>query len=390
MKVRHTTTGVPGRWPRSIRWRLTLLYSGLFVIAGALLLTITYLLVSQDRPGAPTVHSTRVPEGLGPPGGARVLQTVVTEQVAAAREEQLDELVVRSAIALGLMAAASIGLGWLMAGKVLAPLRTMATGARRISADNLHERLAVPGPADELKDLADTFDDLLARLEDAFTAQRQFAANASHELRTPLTLQQAVIDVTLADPEADVETLRGALARVRAVGQEQERIIGALLTLARGRRGLQRREYVDLATLVRAQLPASSPGAPSVTADLNPAPVMGDPQLIERLVANLRDNAVRHNKPDRNGRWISLWTGFDAGRPALRIANSGEVIPAAQVESLFQPFHRLAGDRVRRHEGVGLGLSIVAAVAAAHGGQVRASPLPEGGLAVQVTLPPCA
>ncbi|MDG4862550.1 HAMP domain-containing sensor histidine kinase [Streptomyces sp. T-3] len=377
-------------WPGSIRWRLTLLYGGLFVVAGTLLLTITYVLMSHAHPGGPVTHSVQLPDGLAPPGDGveRGFEAVLEEQAAALHQDQLDSLVVRSAVALGLMAAVSLGLGWLMAGRVLAPLRTMTAGARRISADNLHERLAVPGPADELKDLADTFDDLLARLEGAFGAQRQFVANASHELRTPLTLQQAVIDITLADPAADTTALRAALGRVRAAGQEQERLIDALLTLARSQRGLERREYVDLAVLVRALLPAAGPGVPRVAVELHTAPVLGDPQLIERLVVNLRDNAVRHNTPDPNGSWISLWTGIEDGRATLRIANSGPAIPADQVDGLFAPFRRLGPDRVRTRDGLGLGLSIVAAVAAAHGGAVRASPRAQGGLNVEVTLEP--
>ncbi|WP_327353117.1 sensor histidine kinase [Streptomyces sp. NBC_01304] len=373
---------------KSIRWRLTLLYGGLFVIAGALLLTITYVLVSRAQSTGPRTDSVQLPDELGLPGGEMGFKSVLDEKVAAVRQDQLNDLVVQSGIALGLMAAASLGLGWFMAGRVLAPLRTMTAGARRISADNLHERLAVPGPADELKDLADTFDDLLARLEDAFAAQRQFVANASHELRTPLTLQQAVIDITLADQGADAVDLRAALGRVRAAGQEQERLIDALLTLARSQRGLERREYVDLAVLVRALLPAAGPGVPRVAAELHRAPLLGDPQLIERLVVNLRDNAVRHNSPDPSGSWISLWTGMEAGRPTLRIANSGPMIPADQVDGLFAPFRRLGPDRVRTRDGLGLGLSIVAAVAAAHGGAVRASPRAQGGLNVEVTLPP--
>ncbi|SDJ70250.1 sensor histidine kinase [Streptomyces indicus] len=371
-----------GLFPRTIRWRLTLLYSGLFVVAGTLLLAITYVLVSQAAPTS-SQGSVQLPEL---PGGGQGLHSVIEKEVAGARADQLDTLLLQSAFALALMAAASLLLGWIVAGRALAPLRTMTAGARRISADNLHERLAVHGPDDELKALADTFDALLARLEDSFAAQRQFVANASHELRTPLTLQQAVIDITLADPAADPAALRDALGRVRAAGQQQERMIDALLTLVRSQRGLERREPVDLAVLVRELLPAD--GALRVESRLDPAPVLGDAQLLERLVTNLRDNAVRHNTPDPDGSWLSLRTGLRDGRPTLRISNSGPLIRPDQIAVLFQPFRRLGPDRVRGNDGgQGLGLSIVAAVTAAHGGEVRAWPRPEGGLDVEVNLP---
>jgi signal transduction histidine kinase len=353
----------------------------------------------------------------------------------ALRVDQLHQLLVEAGIALAVMTVASVALGRFMAGRVLAPLRTMTAAARRISADNLRQRLAVPGPEDELKAMADTFDDVLGRLEGAFEAQKQFVANASHELRTPLTLQQAIVDVALADPGASVESLRAACLRVRAAGQEQARLIDALLTLARSQRGLQRREFIDLAEMVREWFPdgavvdgggeptggpeGAGPGGdraegdgsahggpegagPRVRAHLDSALLLGDPQLIERLVANLADNAVRHNTQENGDSWVRLWTGTEAGRPVLRIDNTGPVIPRDQVAGLFQPFRRLGAERTRTHprprphgkgphrEGLGLGLSVVTAVATAHGGTVEAWPRPRGGLTVRVTFPPCA
>ncbi len=390
--------------PRTVRWRLTLLYSALFVAAGALLLTFVYLL-AQTTGGvsAASGESTRLVGGV-----PAVNAPTLTAVVQAARSDQLHQLVVYAVIALALMTVASLALGWLMAGRVLSPLRTMTASARRISADNLHARLAMPGPDDELKAMADTFDAVLARLEGAFEAQRQFVANASHELRTPLTLQQAIVDVTLADSDASVQVLRAALARVRAAGQEQERLIDALLTLARSQRGLEARECVDLAAVVRdrlsevdladgslsdARLPDA---APRVEVRLESAPVLGDPQLIERLVVNLTDNAVQHNLPSGEGSWVSVWTGLDAsGRPGLRIENSGPVITVDQAAGLFEPFRRLGAERVGkrdggrggRRDGLGLGMSIVAAVVAAHGGRVWARTRPQGGLVVEVSLP---
>ncbi|MGW0820951.1 sensor histidine kinase [Streptomyces sp. NPDC002845] len=380
------------RGPHSIRWRLTLLYSALFAVAGAVLLAFTYVLAVSDEPTM--VHGEgpmAVPGGHRVPGAPEVAE-YVAQRLELLRDEQLRDLLVQSGVAMAVMTVASVALGWLMAGRVLAPLRTMTEAARRISADNLHERLAAPGPDDELKAMADTFDDVLARLEGAFEAQKQFVANASHELRTPLTLQQAVIDVALADPDASPEALRAACLRVRAAGQEQERLIDALLTLARSQRGLQRREYADfadLAAVVRARLPADGP---RVEADLGPAPFLGDPQLIERLVVNLVDNAVRHNHPDGEESWVRLWTGLDDGaQPVLRIANSGPVIRADEVPGLFQPFRRLApGRRTRSRDGLGLGLSIVSAVATAHDATVAAWPRAEGGLSVEVRLPAAA
>ncbi|MFD4558918.1 sensor histidine kinase [Streptomyces sp. NPDC058469] len=398
MRARAALRGLRVRGPRTVRWRLTLLYSSLFVVAGALLLAFTYLLYAHNEAGqAVSTFEGPRPVG-GAPGVGPDAAPMVTAVVAAVREDQRHQLLVEACIALAVMALASLALGWLMAGRVLSPLRAMTVSARRISADNLHERLAVPGPDDELKAVADTFDAVLARLEGAFEAQKQFVANASHELRTPLTLQQTIVDVTLADPDASVETLRAALARVRAAGQEQERLIDALLTLARSQRGLEARECVDLAAVVREWLPdadrsdaALSDAGPRVEARLAFAPVLGDPQLIERLVVNLTDNAVRHNLPTGEGSWVSVWTGLDAfGRPGLRIENSGPVIAADQAAGLFEPFRRLGVERVGRagrRDGLGLGMSIVAAVVAAHGGRVWAWTRPQGGLVVEVSLP---
>lgn len=245
--------------------------------------------------------------------GAPAVQGYVREQLVAQRSDQLHQLFVESGVALGVMALASLVLGWLVAGRVLAPLRSMTGAVRRISADALHRRLAVAGPDDELKDLADTFDDLLARLEGSFEAQRRFVANASHELRTPLTLQQAVIDVALADPGADADTLRAACLRVRVAGQEQERLIEALLTLACSQRGAPEREFVDLSVVAAELLPDGR--GPRVSAELSPAALVGDPQLIGRLVSNLVENAVRHNVPSGEGVGFPSGPGSSMGGP---------------------------------------------------------------------------
>ncbi|MGN9818813.1 sensor histidine kinase [Streptomyces sp. SD11] len=402
-----------GRRPQSVRWRLTLLYSGLFAVTGAVLLALTYALVADDqspavsgsgsgsgeRPTPGEAEAGTGDKGSGPvvKQGAAAVERYVRERLAVQRNDQLHQLLIESGIALGVMVIASLILGWLVAGRVLAPLRDMAAAARRISADDLHRRLAVSGPDDELKVLADTFDDLLARLEGAFEAQRRFVANASHELRTPLTLQQAVVDVALADPRADAASLRAACLRVRAAGQEQERLIEALLTLARGQRAEPERESVDLAVLTAELLPEDGSGigpgpgpGPRVDAELTSAPLVGDPHLVGRLVSNLLENAVRHNVPQGAGGWVTVWTGVVDGRASLRIANSGPVVPADQVGALFEPFRRVGVERVRgrSREGAGLGLSIVAAIVGAHGGVVEARARGEGGLWVEVVFPP--
>ncbi|MFI6601910.1 sensor histidine kinase [Nonomuraea sp. NPDC050536] len=346
---------------RTIRFRLTLVYSTLFLATGILLVALIYLLAAHLPAGAPPA-----PDLSGPP--ITVPETWMDRQ----READLNRLLAGSAIALGVMACASVALGWVMAGRVLRPLAGMTATVRRISADRLDRRLAATGPDDELKELADTFDDLLGRLEAAFVAQRRFVANASHELRTPLTLQQAMVEVALADPDPDVAAMRATFERLLASCGHQERLIDALLTLARGQQGLSTRQDVDLAAIAT-RVAGDSP-------DLVPTRVSGDPALIERLVTNLVDNARRYNVP---GGWVRVSTG----KRSLTVVNSGPVVPADQIDGLFQPFRRLDADRRAGADGLGLGLSIVAAIADAHAATVSALPGPEGGLSITVTFP---
>ncbi|ETK30742.1 sensor histidine kinase [Microbispora sp. ATCC PTA-5024] len=356
----------------AVRLRLTLLYGGLFLGAGALLIALVYILVEfSPFPVAPAAP--------GPPGG-------IGPSVQAAPTGRPDSmrLLVNSAIALAVMAVAAVLLGRLMAERVLRPLGEMTAAVRRITADRLDRRLAASGPDDELKELADTFDELLDRLEAAFTAQRRFVANASHELRTPLTLQRAMAEVALADPEADASSLRAVLTRMLAAGEHQERLIEALLTLARSRQGLHHQEPLDLAAITAIALDRLGNPEPRVESALHPAPASGDGALIERLVANLLDNAVRYNVP---GGWIRVETAVVSGRPTLTITNSGPVIPPDRVDLLLEPFQRLETARKARGDGLGLGLSIVAAIAEAHHGTLVARPLPAGGLEVTVALP---
>ncbi len=369
---------------RTVRLRLTLLYGGLFLISGVVLLAITYLLVARQS-GAVLPQFQAQIDGQNISVAMRA-QMQVQEKAAAVA--QLHQLLIQSGFALAIMAVASIGLGWLVAGRVLRPLRTITTAARQISASNLDQRLALDGPDDELTELGDTIDGLLGRLEGSFEAQRQFVANASHELRTPLARQRTLVEVALGAPGVTVRSLRATCERVLAAGEQQERLIEALLTLAHGQRGLERKESFDLAAVAGEVLPARHLEAQGrglhVEALLGTAPASGDPRLAERLAANLVDNALRHNIAEG---WVEVTTGTRAGRAVLSVANSGPVVPSAEVDRLFQPFQRLAADRVGHGDGHGLGLSIVQAIAAAHGATLSARPQPGGGLDVQVSFP---
>jgi signal transduction histidine kinase len=398
---------------RTVRLKLTLLYGGLFLVCGIALLAVTYFLVEQHLPTALTTKnlagrtqttvsgnqysavcftSTQGQGGgaLGQLAGGGSVPTAsgCAALLGVARSDELRQLIVDSGIALAIMAAASMGLGWVVAGRVLQPLRTITTAARRISASNLYQRLALDGPDDELTELGKTFNGLLARLERAFTAQRQFVANASHELRTPLARQRTLVEVALRDPDATVASMQQAMQRVLATGEAQERLIEALLTLARSQRGLDRREPLDLAVVTGAAVSATEADAAErgvrVNVSLGSASSQGDQRLAERLAANLVDNAVRHNVP---GGWVEVSTGVRSGRGVLSVSNTGPVIAPDQVERLFQPFGRLEATRLSR-DGLGLGLSIVTAIAAAHDADLRARPLPGGGLEVEVHFPP--
>ncbi len=384
------------RFPRrTVRLRLTLLYSLLFLIAGGALLAITYLLVRSAGYG--NLPPSRVPPS-GTPSGKILAKAgspkagwkavELKAQVLATRSADLHQLLTMSGIALVIMALLSVVLGWLVAGRVLQPLRTMTTTTQRISERNLNERLALRGPSDEIKELADTIDGLLQRLEAAFDAQRRFVANASHELRTPLTLDRALLDVTLADPDATVEDLRAMGKDLIASGEQQQELIEALLTLAISSRGLEHREPFDLAEITNEVLLAPHPGIHELDLDLQttitPAPTNGDPRLANRLVTNLFDNALRHNI-DRGH--VNIATRSESGVAVLSIANSGPVIAEDDIDRLFQPFQRLRRNRAYQADGYGLGLSIVQAIVAAHAATIGAHALPDGGLHIEVRFP---
>jgi signal transduction histidine kinase len=380
---------------RTIRLRLTLLYGALFLGSGAALLGVTYLLVkhqyTQNGGALFFARSTgrtvvRVRQGgllPGPlPGIAEKAR--VAGQAHDISTAALNQLLINSGIALAIMALLSIWLGWLVAGRALRPLRTIANTAREISASNLHQRLALHGPDDEIKQLGNTFDDLLRRLESSFDAQRQFAANASHELRTPLTLERTLIEVTLADPDASPAMLRETLGRLLVAGEQQERLIEALLTLSRSQRGLDRNARISLAATTARMLDGLDTAGLAVTTNLEPAWTSGDPELIDRLIANLLANAKRHNIP---GGHIDIRSETRASRAVFTVDNGGPRVPADQVERLFQPFQRLDRERTNDSNGFGLGLSIVHAIAAAHQATVSAEPRADGGLHIEVGFP---
>jgi signal transduction histidine kinase len=324
--------------------------------------------------------------------GLQQLAVGVRQQAAGLRSTTLNKLLIESGIALGIMAVVSVGLGWLMAGRVLSPLRVITAAARRISARNLHQRIGMNGPDDELKELGDTFDQLLERLEASFRAQRQFVANASHELRTPLARQRTLLEVALRDQHATSQSLRIACERALAAGEQHERLISAMLTLAQSERGLDRFEPLDLSEIAEDALLAQAGDITAkgltVTAGLSPAPALGDQNLAERLVTNLIDNAIRYNTAD--GR-LEIGTGMRNGRPFLAVSNTGVPVPPDQLDRLFRPFQRL--DPVRGAaavDGLGLGLAIVTAIAAAHGAELFARPGAAGGLTIELMFPPRA
>ena len=400
----------------SIRLRLTLLYGGLFLLAGAGLLAVNYALVRSQftlpfatRIEGPGPAGQQLPEVLrdaggvmirtAPDGSTFVARASNPAALAAARVEleavrreleraALNQLLAQSGIALALMAILSVGLGWLVAGRALKPLAAITATARRLEGGTLHERINLRGPQDELKELADTIDQMLGRLDAAFATQRRFVANASHELRTPLAIARTEVDVALADPGTPPAELRAMAGRVLEANQRSERLIEGLLTLARSERQLQERQPLDLAMAAADALSVAAPEVERlglrISSVLGAAPVAGDRALLERLVGNLVENAVRHNQP---GGWLEVDTGRTGELAVVRVANGGPRIAPDQVAALFEPFRRLNGDRTGSSRGAGLGLSIVGSVATAHGGQTTALALDNGGLEVTVELP---
>jgi len=302
--------------------------------------------------------------------------------------DPLHQLLVAAAAALAIMAGASIALGWVVAGRALRPLRAITTATQQISEEDLHRRLAMPGPRDELTNLADTIDGLLARLQAAFEGQQNFVANASHELRTPLAASRTMLEVALADPAASAAALRSACQDVLTEERHQERLIDALLTLARSQRGLDRRKPLDLGEITTDILRTREPDAASrdvtVSASIASAPVLGDDGLLRQLAANLIDNALRHNVPHGT---LSIHVTSDRDHSTLKVANTGPVIAQDEIGRLLQPFQRLSSRRPADDDGLGLGLPIVAAITRAHHATLLVSPGDRGGLNIEASFP---
>jgi signal transduction histidine kinase len=392
-RLRDWTLG-PHLRRRSARFRLTTLYCCGFFPSGVVLCVITYVvIVVTQRPadiaqlnyrattkqgsvtGSPASHGATTSSALG---GATV--TLPGHIVLDPRE-----FLVGSCIVLLAMIAASVLLGWFIAGRVLQPLQVMTATTRQISERNLHERLALAGPDDELKSLGDTIDGLLARLETAFDSQRRFVANASHELRTPLMLSQTTLQVALADSDITLDSLRAACQEAILAGKDQAQLIDALLTLARSQRGLENPEPVDLWAIVNDVLDAHEASAVArgleVRTALDEAAVSGDARLIYRLVSNLVDNAIRYNTT--NGR-VEVSLRASAAGVTLTVANTGPPVPPDQVHRLLEPFQRAAPDRTANPNGLGLGLSIVTQIAEVHEANLDVYPRFGGGLTVIV------
>ncbi|MBT2517820.1 HAMP domain-containing histidine kinase [Streptomyces sp. ISL-90] len=394
------------RFHMTLRTRLTLVYGALFLVAGVVMLTLTWALVQQrfladgsgqfvqQISGTAPLNSLPpgVTKGVGPAGETGPVTNYAIEVVDAARDDALGTFLTQGAIAVMLVGGLAVWIGWLVAGRVLHPLATITATARRIAdapdADRrMHERIGLEGPRDEITELASTFDNMLARLDTSFDAQRRFIANASHELRTPLTLNRALLEVSThrADASADVKLLGDTLLGINA---RHERLIDGLLLLARSERELPERRFVDLADVVEhvggdGELDDSGVAVQLVADE---APTSGDPVLLEQLVRNLIENGMRHNVAE--GGWVRVETRTDAeGRAVLEVSNTGPAVPPYELGSLFEPFHRIDGERMAGAPGVGLGLSIVRSIVQAHDGTVELAARPEGGLVVTVVLP---
>jgi len=374
-------------WRSSIRARIVIACAGLFLVPCAILIGAAYTQVGYVRVIPPGPRA----EVAGRQGNVTYFYDAnnpqIINMIAAGRRRAFLEFT-GAGLVLGTLLAA--GLGWAVSRRVLRPLTAVTTAAQAASQENLGQRLALAGPPDELKELADTFDAMLARLEAAFASQRRFVANASHELRTPLTEMRTLIDVTTAKPAASAAQLEPVLTAIGAAVDKSEELIEALLTLARSDRGPGPAELVDLPTAVEDAIDLIGPAAKArqiqIGTALQDAQVAGDRVLLERLVSNLIDNAVKHNV---TGGWVLASTKTGTGIAEITVANGGEHIPPDQVTGLFEPFRRLSG-RTGTRPGTGLGLSIVASVAKAHGGHAKAHARPDGGLHVQITLPATA
>jgi signal transduction histidine kinase len=389
------------RWRSTIRVRLTLLYAAAFFLAGALLVTVMYVTMraALDRQLTARVgvseHLTDTASGSESAQRAHQSQAALRAQFQNDRDDTLRSMLIASLVALGAVGVAAGGLGWLVAGRALQPLQDITATARRVADRSLHERISLDGPDDEIKDLADTFDAMLERLDRAFDSQQRFVANASHELRTPLTINRTLIEVSLDDPTAP-ESLRQLGNTLLAVNQRHERLIDGLLTLASSEQALTNLVPLDVSDLARHVVTESEDAASAagltVETNLQHAPATGDPVLLEQLVHNLVDNAIRYNLREHG---VVIVTTTTADRSAcLVVDNTGPPVPTYELPALFEPFRRLSTtdrradpDDPSTDRGAGLGLSIAAAIVRAHGGHIEASARPAGGLTVTVQLP---
>ncbi|GAA1010135.1 histidine kinase histidine kinase [Streptomyces sp. F-3] len=392
----------PFPWLRpTIRIRLTLLYGGMFLIAGILLLLIIYLLAAQalntgNRPLFKIVDGTAIrvaSENCPAVNNASNLSLAEFNAAISAcidhqRQEALDSLLSRSLLALLGLAVIAFAFGYAMAGRVLAPLGRITRTARAVAGSDLSRRIELDGPDDELKELADTFDDMLERLQRAFTAQQRFVGNASHELRTPLAINRTLLEVQLSDPNAPVEVQQLGKTLL-ATNERSEQLVEGLLLLARSDNQIVERKPVDLAEVAtqaidQVHAEAQAKGV-EIRGERKPAVVQGNGVLLERIALNLVQNAVRYNIAE-NG-WVEVVTDIQHGQAVLVVTNTGPVVPAYEVDNLFEPFRRLRTERTGSDKGVGLGLSIARSVARAHGGYITAQPREGGGLVMRVTLP---
>ncbi|BBC32329.1 Histidine kinase [Streptomyces graminofaciens] len=385
-------------WLRpTIRIRLTLLYGGMFLIAGILLLSIIYLLAAQalHEGGGPSfqvtganldITSSTCPAVNTVPDSE--INSVLKQCDAIERQQALDTLLSRSLLALLGLAVIAFAFGYAMAGRVLAPLGRITRTARAVAGSDLSRRIELDGPDDELKELADTFDDMLERLQRAFTAQQRFVGNASHELRTPLAINRTLLEVHLSDPHAPTE-LQQLGRTLLATNERSEQLVEGLLLLARSDNQIVERKPVDLAEVAsqaidQVRTEADAKGV-EIRGEHAPAVVQGNGVLLERIALNLVQNAVRYNVAE--GGWVEVTTELQHGRAVLVVTNTGPVVPAYEIDNLFEPFRRLRTERTGSDKGVGLGLSIVRSVARAHGGHIAAQPREGGGLVMRVTLP---
>ncbi|GGQ35225.1 sensor histidine kinase [Streptomyces mutabilis] len=394
-------SATPMPWLRpTIRIRLTLLYGGMFLIAGILLLSIIYLLAAEAvRTGNQPLYKIVDYQDLkvasndcpGVASGGLSLSefnAAISDCMDRQRQVALDRLLSRSLLALLGLAVIAFAFGYAMAGRVLSPLGRITRTARAVAGSDLSRRIELDGPDDELKELADTFDDMLERLQRAFTAQQRFVGNASHELRTPLAINRTLLEVHLSDPGAPVE-LQQLGKTMLATNERSEQLVEGLLLLARSDNQIVERKPVDLAEVAGQAIDQVHAEADAKGVEIRgvrePAVVQGNGVLLERIALNLVQNAVRYNVAEQG--WAEVTTSVENGQAVLVVTNTGPVVPAYEIDNLFEPFRRLRTERTGSDKGVGLGLSIARSVARAHGGHIYAQPREGGGLVMRVTLP---